>query len=86
MASRTLEGTWEEIQAQANELKGHRLRVTILDAETNGQEEIPLDRLLSDRVGILDLGTAPAARDVKEVFGDIVTEKLNRRRTDGDSV
>jgi len=34
-----IEGTWEEIQSRANELAGHRLRVTILDNNTTADED-----------------------------------------------
>ncbi len=33
-----IEGTWEEIQQYGSRLAGHRLRVTVLDKETNGGE------------------------------------------------
>lgn len=36
MDSSTIEGTWEEIQQYSSRLAGHRLRVTVLDDETNG--------------------------------------------------
>ncbi len=35
----TIEGTWEEIQQYGARLAGHRLRVTVLDEETNINEE-----------------------------------------------
>ncbi len=35
MESSTIEGTWEEIQQYSSRLAGHRLRVTVLDAENN---------------------------------------------------
>ncbi len=35
----TIEGTWEEIQQHGARLAGHRLRVTVLDEETNINEE-----------------------------------------------
>lgn len=39
MESSTIEGTWEEIQQYGARLAGHRLRVTVLDEETNINEE-----------------------------------------------
>ena len=39
MESSTIEGTWEEIQQHGSRLAGHRLRVTVLDAENNIDEK-----------------------------------------------
>lgn len=39
METPTIEGTWEEIQQYGARLAGHRLRVTVLDEETNINEE-----------------------------------------------
>ena len=39
MNTSTIEGTWEEIQQYGARLAGHRLRVTVLDEETNGNEK-----------------------------------------------
>lgn len=34
MELKTIEGTWEEIARRAEELAGHRVRITVLDALT----------------------------------------------------
>lgn len=39
METSTIEGTWEEIQQYGARLAGHRLRVTVLDEETNINEK-----------------------------------------------
>jgi hypothetical protein len=39
MATTVLEGTWEELQQHSSLLRGHRLRVSILDAEESEARE-----------------------------------------------
>ncbi len=34
-----LEGTWEEIRSHDAELAGHKVRLTVLDVQSNGQEQ-----------------------------------------------
>jgi hypothetical protein len=73
-----LEGTWEEIVLRAEELKGHRVRVTVLNGETTAiapeselsleEEERLLDALALESKELPVL--PPEANSREWIYGD----------------
>ncbi|MEM9156859.1 MAG: hypothetical protein AAGB13_17800 [Cyanobacteria bacterium P01_F01_bin.33] len=62
--SQTIEGTWEEILTRAEELKGHRVRVTLLDVAEPGES---LEVMLDGLVGSVSLHAETPATEA-EIF------------------
>ncbi|MEO1132795.1 MAG: hypothetical protein AAFX40_08825 [Cyanobacteria bacterium J06639_1] len=60
--SQTIEGTWEEILTRAEELKGHRVRVTLLDVVEPGES---LDVMLDGLVGSVSLHAKTPATEAE---------------------
>ncbi|MEM9511470.1 MAG: hypothetical protein AAF978_02110 [Cyanobacteria bacterium P01_E01_bin.48] len=73
--SQTIEGTWEEILTRSEELKGHRVRVTLLDVAEPGDR---LDKMLDGLVGSVSLHADTPASE--EVFVDILADKHERSK------
>ncbi|MCS6830403.1 MAG: hypothetical protein RMM08_03845 [Armatimonadota bacterium] len=82
MAQLVIEGTWEEILAQQEQLRGKRVRVTVLEANTPEvqTEAKNLLEFLGPFVGCIDSEGLPDAAKVEEEFGKIIEEKFSRRR------
>ncbi|MDW8289617.1 MAG: hypothetical protein RMM06_02745 [Armatimonadota bacterium] len=80
-----LEGTWEEILAQQEKLRGKRVRVTVLEEEAPEiqTEAKNLLEFLGPFVGCISSEELPDAAKVEEEFGKIVEEKFARRRAKG---
>ena len=72
MTYHSIEGTWDEVIAHADEFVGHRVRVTILDEEDNKQKS--LAELLRGKTGTVSFD-APPAREAGKTFTDILVEK-----------
>lgn len=72
MAYHSIEGTWDEVIAHADEFVGHRVRVTILDEEESKQKS--LAELLRGKTGTVSFD-APPARESGKAFTDILVEK-----------
>jgi len=77
MATRILEGTWEEILAHHETLSGKHVRVIVLDPHE--VEPKNLIEFLGDFVGSLSLECPDTAERVDESFSAIVLEKHSRR-------
>lgn len=83
-----LEGTWEEIAAHADELKGHRLQLLVFPAVANSANGPNGDARKTEnkadgetlaeafaRIGTVSFDPGPGAARVKEVWGEYVEEK-----------
>ncbi len=86
MGHLVLEGTWEEILAQQERLRGKRVRVTVLEIpeceERNRSQAANLLEFLAPYVGALEYDVLPPARDIEKVLGQILEEKDIRNRRD----
>ena len=77
-----IEGTWEEIAARADELRGKKLRVMVLateaQVETDEEKQARLQRAISPLLGTIDgLPTDLAARS-EAYFAQIMDDKYPR--------
>lgn len=80
MATTVLEGTWEELQQHSSLLRGHRLRVSILDRESADDDAIkrePNERMRAA------LSKAQAARKAMRLTDNSLTQKILREGRDG---
>lgn len=80
MATTVLEGTWEELQQHSSLLRGHRLRVSILDEESADDDAIkrePNERMRTA------LSKAQAARKAMRLTDNSQTQKILREGRDG---
>lgn len=83
--SQTIEGTWEEIAARAEELRGKRLRVTVLEAPTKSRYEgMSVAEMFEGRTGVVEFEPDDVAEKAEEYFGQIIEEK--HRKGNYDSV
>ncbi len=73
MATMVLEGTWEEIKRHETEFNGRRLRVTVLDDETDAPKANLKMREAMKRVKELQ-------KDMRETDGSKTLEILRRGR------
>lgn len=82
MTQQVIEGTWEEILAQQDKLRGKRVRVTVLE-EKNPEVQTEARNLLEflqPFVGCIDSGQMPSAKDMEKEVEEIIWEKHSRRR------
>lgn len=81
-----LEGTWEELSAHAEQLKGRRLRLIVLPQETTvsdtGINEAALReaamRLFAESDNLAREPGKPSSDPQENTFGDILTEKYRK--------
>jgi hypothetical protein len=82
MLQQTIEGTWEEIAAYASELKGRRVRLTVLDSVSD-EEKIPssnsLAEVLKGKVGIIEGVSPDLSTHTGEKFAELMQEKQLKR-------
>ena len=80
--SQTIEGTWEEIAARADELRGKKLRVTVLElprqSETEAEKQARLQRALKPLMGTIDNLPPDLSERAEEYFAQIMDEKYPR--------
>ncbi|MCP9495182.1 MAG: hypothetical protein MSG64_12110 [Pyrinomonadaceae bacterium MAG19_C2-C3] len=83
----TIEGTWEEITQHAAQLAGHRLRVTVLEAneQTGNGRSVDGAATLSPNFEMLQVLERSAARlkDMRETSGVQTQEFLRNARSGG---
>ncbi len=76
------EGTWEEIASHASELKGRRVRLTVLD-QIPDEVTIPpchsLAEALKGKVGIIDEASPDLSTHTGEKFAELMQEKYLKR-------
>ena len=74
--SQTIEGTWEEIAARAGELRGKRLRVTVLESPKNSKYDgMTVAEMFEGRTGVVEFEPDDVAEKAEEYFGQIIEEK-----------
>ena len=77
-----IEGTWEEIAARADELRGKQLRVTVLEIpnrpETEAERQARLQRALQPLLGTIDNMPPDLAERAEEYYAQIMDEKYPR--------
>lgn len=74
MGLQVIEGTWEEIQARAAELRGRRLRVIVLPEPSASQGAGTLRDFLGEFVGCIEGAREPAAECAEEVLEALIAE------------
>jgi hypothetical protein len=81
-----LEGTWEELSAHADQLKGRRLRVIVLPPET-GASDVSVNeaalreaamRLFAQSDAVAREPGKPSADSQENAFSEIVAEKYRK--------
>ena len=86
MATQTFEGTWEEIKQHENHLIGHRLRVTVLDEETEDEAKTDTEQTaVKPNYELLELleRTRERQKDMPETSGERTQEFLRQARDGG---
>ena len=77
--SQIIEGTWEEIAARAEELRGKKLRVEVVEApvqrETEAQKQQRLHKSLEGLVGTIDNLPPDLSERTEEYYAQIMDEK-----------
>lgn len=81
-----IEGTWEEVTGRAAELRGRRVRVTVLpddekeamNGAARAQPEIP--EAFAGLVGGFHFGDANLSEDTGEKFTDLLVQKHKEGR------
>jgi hypothetical protein len=82
-----IEGTWEEVSVHAAELRGRRVRLTVLPDEdeneaqngaASARPEIP--EAFSGLIGGFRFGDANLSEATGEKFADLLVEKLKESR------
>ena len=80
--SQIIEGTWEEIEARAEELRGKQLRVTVLEIpnrpETEAERQARLQQALQPLLGTIDNLPADLSERAEEYYSQIMDEKYPR--------
>ena len=81
--SQIIEGTWEEIAARAEELRGKKLRVTVLEItnqpETEAEKQARLQQALKPLLGTIDNLPPDLSERAEEYFAQIMDEKYPRK-------
>ena len=71
-----IEGTWEEIAARAEELRGKQLRVTVLEPPAKSRYEgMTVAEMFAGRTRLVEFEPDDVAEKAEEYFGQIVEEK-----------
>ncbi len=84
MATTVLEGTWEELQKHSSLLRGHRLRVSILDKEeSEARTSENLDKREPNEQMRAAMIKAEAARKNMRTTDGSQTQKILREGRDG---
>lgn len=81
MTPQVLEGTWEEIVAHADELKGCQVRLVVMKPQADQEDESKqrsLPKEWDGLVGTLSFGPDDLAEHSEEYFGQIVEEKYRQ--------
>ena len=77
-----IEGTWEEVAARADELRGKRVRVTVLateaSPETEAEKQARLQRAMERLTGTIDGMPPDLAARSEQYFAQIMDEKYPR--------
>ena len=77
--SRIIEGTWEEIAARADELRGKTLRVEVVDASTKSRYEgMSVAEMFAGRTGVIDNLPPDLSERAEEYYSQIMDEKYPR--------
>lgn len=77
--SQTIEGTWEEIAERAEELRGKRLRVTVIEPPALSRYEgMSIAEMFEGRTGLVEFEPDDVAEKAEEYFGQIVEEKYRK--------
>lgn len=69
----TFEGTWEEVLLQADKLAGRRVRLIVLNDQT--ESTASLEQLLQGRVGKVSFQPSDLSENTGKVFTEIVSDK-----------
>ncbi len=76
MEQRVWEGTWEEILTNVPELRGKRVRLTVLsDDRTQPQATVSLAHVLKERIGRVQFQPTTLSSHVKKAFTEILFDK-----------
>jgi len=85
MPDQELEGTWEEVMRHSPQLKGHRVKVIVLDKVVSEEAALKpkkrsLEEALDGLVGTVDLSDAPddLASRTHEIFANIMAEQYQQ--------
>ena len=74
--SQIIEGTWEEIAARADELRGKRVRVTVLEPRAPSKYDgMTVAEMFAGRTGLVEFEPDDVSEKAEEYFGQIVEEK-----------
>ena len=76
------EGTWEEIASHASELTGLRVRLTVLDQNSDEVKTPPCQSLaeaLNGKVGIIEGASPDLSNHTGEKFAELMQEKHSER-------
>jgi len=83
-----LEGLWEEIEGRADELRGKRVQVRVLEkaprVETEEEKQARLRAALMSCVGVITDGPPDLSERAEEYFAQIMDEKYRRSQNDAD--
>lgn len=76
-----IEGTWEEIAARADELRGKQLRVTVLEAPRKSKYDgMTVAEMFEGRTGVIDGLPSDLSERAEEYFAQIMDEKYPREQ------
>ena len=70
MTYHSVEGTWDEVMAHANEFIGHRVRVTVIDDKKNTSKS--LAEMLKGKTGTVSLNAPSPASKIGKTFTDLL--------------
>ena len=74
-----IEGTWEEIAARADELRGKKLRVTVLEPPAKSRYDgMTLAEIFAGRTGVIDNLPPDLSERAEEYYSQIMDEKYPR--------
>ncbi len=80
----TLEGTWEELSAYAEDLQGKRLKLIVMSDEPeaidSGQTSKSLAQMLEGRIGVVSFEPGDLSRDTGRKFAELLAVKSKGTR------